>query len=258
MNSEADFLDRYLHRIDSGQPFVIATVVEAHGSVPTEVGARAIVTQAGLDFGTIGGGKLEARALRMSLEMLEGHQDYRFEDWSLKADVGMTCGGRVKLFFERCNRRRWTIAIFGAGHVSQAVARLLTTIPCKVIAIDPRQDWLDRYPTCVLKVRLDNPRDYVSELPDESFVLCMTRGHSSDLPVLREIARRTKPFLYVGAIGSAAKKAVLQKELRADGADIERFSFHCPVGLPIGSNHPGEIAISIVAQLLEVKGQVMV
>ena len=55
-------------------------------------------------------------------------------------------------------------------------------------------------------------------------------------------------------IGSAAKAAVLRKELTAAGVDPERLTFLCPVGLPIGTNHPGEIAVSIAAQLLEVRG----
>jgi xanthine dehydrogenase accessory factor len=73
--------------------------------------------------------------------------------------------------------------------------------------------------------------------------------------VLREVLRRYPAGAFLGVIGSLAKRAVLSRELREDGIEegqLERMV--CPVGLPIGSNDPAEIAISIVAQLLERRG----
>ncbi len=57
-----------------------------------------IVTDQGLDFGTVGGGKVEAKAIEHALQMLQIDSSHAFADWSLKVDVGMTCGGRVRLF----------------------------------------------------------------------------------------------------------------------------------------------------------------
>ena len=79
----------------------------------------------------------------------------------------------------------------------------------------------------------------------------MTRGHRSDLPVLIEVARQPHVFRFVGVIGSRSKAAALRRELREAGIRDDAFDFECPIGLPIGGNHPGEIAVSIAARLLQ-------
>ena len=127
---------------DTGRAFGIVTLVDAHGSTPADAGARMVVDDSGLRFGTVGGGRVEAKAIGVVQDMLAGREATRFADWSLRADVGMTCGGRVRLFFETRNAATWTVAVFGAGHVTQALARVLAGMPCRVICIDPRADWL--------------------------------------------------------------------------------------------------------------------
>ena len=238
----------------TGTPFVEATLVDAQGSTPQDAGSRMIVTAAGLVSGTVGGGAVEARAIRTAQEMLESPRDRtRFVEWNLQSDIGMTCGGIVRFYFELANVLDWQIVIFGAGHVTQALARLLVTLPCKIRCIDPRNEWLDRLPAAVNRTCTEQPADEVSALADSTYVLCMTRGHKSDLPVLTQIFRRAKAFPYVGVIGSMSKAAVLRRELAEAGIAAESLNFFCPVGLAIGSNHPAEIAVSIAAQLLEVR-----
>src|SRR5882757_88916 len=103
-------------------PLVVVTVVDTMGSVPQDRGAKMIVTAAGLHFGTVGGGKVETKAIAEARKMLDGgiETTTHFVNWSLNKDVGMTCGGIVKLFFESFHVRRWEIVIFGAGHVANA------------------------------------------------------------------------------------------------------------------------------------------
>lgn len=249
----ADLIRRSAELADSGEPFVAVTLIEATGSTPADAGAKMLVTAAGLDAGTVGGGRVEAKAIAVAQEMLAERAGCRSVDWSLKADVGMTCGGRVRIFFEPVGVATWPIVVFGAGHVTQALAELLVQLPCQLTCIDPRGDWLERLPAGVRRVEAADPPAEVERLPDDAMVLCMTRGHSSDLPVLEAIFKSGRMFPYLGAIGSRAKAAVLRKELLAAGVPEERIAFHCPVGLPIGSNHPAEIAVSIAAQLLEAR-----
>ncbi|MEN0110564.1 MAG: xanthine dehydrogenase accessory protein XdhC [Planctomycetota bacterium] len=235
---------------ESGTPFVRVALVDASGSTPADAGAAMLVTADGLVAGTVGGGRVEAKALGEAAELLRSGGRTRFVDWSLKADVGMTCGGRVRLFFEAVGVATWPVVVFGAGHVAQALARLLVTLPCRATFIDPRGDWLERLPHGVERVETDDPPSRAETLPDDAFVLCMTRGHRSDLPVLRRVFELGREFPYLGVIGSRAKAAVLRKELTEAGVPEERLRFHCPIGLPIGSNQPAEIAVSIAAQLL--------
>ncbi|MEQ8209000.1 MAG: xanthine dehydrogenase accessory protein XdhC [Lacipirellulaceae bacterium] len=253
---DQDFLSRCEELTAAGTPYVQVTLVEATGSTPQDVGARMLVTAEGLAGGTVGGGRIEAKAIEQAQTALREKAEPTLVDWSLKADVGMTCGGRVKLFFQSFAVASWEVVVFGAGHVAQALTRLLITLPaCRVTCIDPRSEWLAKLPEGVLTKETENPADEVGTLPEETFVLCMTRGHSSDLPVLKAIFETNRQFPFLGVIGSKAKATVLRKELLEAGISAERVQFHCPVGLPIGSNHPAEIAVSIVAQLLEVRDQ---
>ena len=81
--------------------FVLVVLVDALGSTPQDTGAKMLVTPAGLLAGTVGGGRIEAQAIALAQELLAtGASSPRFVNWSLKADVGMTCGGSVKLYFE--------------------------------------------------------------------------------------------------------------------------------------------------------------
>ena len=255
MPTDQSYHARVGELLQKGAPFVCVTIVDSHGSTPADCGSRMIVTLSGLDFGTVGGGKIEAKAIDEALSLMTQKGTNRFCDWSLKADVGMTCGGRVKLYFEVWNSTPWSIVIFGAGHVTQALAYLLDPVACQVTCIDPRADWLDRLPDSTIRVVECEPATRVDSLDDNSFVLCMTKGHQSDLPVLKKIFSSERSFPYLGVIGSRAKAAVLRKELIEHGIDEAKLTFHCPVGLhsegePIGSHDPAEIAISIAAQLL--------
>ena len=245
----------------AGTAFVLVTLVESLGSTPQDTGAKMLVTATGLHTGTVGGGRVEAQAIAAAQEMLAAagaeRGRPRFVEWTLKKDVGMTCGGAVKLYFEPhpADGAAWTIAIFGAGHIAQALLPVLVPLPCMIAVFDPRPEWTDRLPRArnLRVATLDDLPAAVDALPADAFVLCMTQGHKTDRPVLHR-ALTTRNFPFLGVIGSAAKAAILRKELIADGVSAERAAqFHCPVGLDFGTNHPHEIALSIAAQLLTVR-----
>ncbi len=242
----------------AGTAFVLVVLVEALGSTPQDAGAKMIVTTAGRHSGTVGGGRVEAQAITFAQEHLTATgpdaTKPRFVNWSLKADVGMTCGGSVKFYFEPHPARDavWPIAIFGAGHIVQALVPVLLPLPCSITVCDSRPEWLEQLPHAanLRVVHQENPSDLVSTLAAHTFMLCMTKGHATDRPILqRALAEREFPFIAV--IGSDAKAAVLRRELLATGLAPERVAkFHCPAGLDFGTNHPHEIALSIAAQLL--------
>jgi xanthine dehydrogenase accessory factor len=275
------FVERLAEMSRSGVPFVCVTLVEAVGSTPQDAGSKMLVTADGLVMGTVGGGRVEAKAIDVAKRMLASSKDKEtgrqgdkendenagsspclpfslspclLQEWNLKRDVGMTCGGSVKLFFESYNHANWRIVIFGAGHVANAVVQCLSQLDCHVTCIDPRTEWLDRLRahSRLRKIHSDDPRTMVAELPSDAFIVCMTMGHATDRPILEEIFRQGRTFPFLGVIGSKAKRAVLIKELAAAGIPPDQTAaFHCPIGLAIGTNQPGEIAVSIVAQLIQ-------
>jgi xanthine dehydrogenase accessory factor len=255
------FVERLAELSQSGAPFVCVTMVQAIGSTPQDTGSKMLVNSGGLVSGTVGGGKVEYKAIQHAQSMIARPADSRepptqceLLEWNLKRDVGMTCGGSVKLFFETYNHSDWRIVVFGAGHVASAVVECLAPLDCHVTCIDSRPEWLDRIPprARLRKIESSEPRQLVAELPGDTFVICMTMGHATDRPILAEIFRQGRVFPFLGVIGSKAKRAVLIKELTADGIAPESAQqFHCPIGLELGTNQPGEIAISVVAQLIQ-------
>jgi xanthine dehydrogenase accessory factor len=252
--SQFNVLRRCAELAETQTPFVLVTLVESIGSTPQDTGAKMLVTGEGLVEGTVGGGRVEAKAIDHAQAMLiAAESGCSIVDWSLKADVGMTCGGRVKLLFESIGVAPWRIVVFGAGHVAQSLVRILVTLPCQVTCVDSRQNWLARLPVGLRSIEAVDPADYIDALTDNTYVVCMTQGHKTDLPVLQRIYEGGREFPFVGVIGSRAKAAVLRRELSEAGIDHGKLQFHCPVGLDLGTNHPAEIAVSIAAQLLAVR-----
>ena len=257
------FIEKLAELSQRGGPFVSVTMVEAIGSTPQDTGTKMLVDAGGLVFGTVGGGRVEKQAIEFAGRMLaeKDAPTSRLVEWNLQRDVGMTCGGVVKLYFEAYNHRVWRIVIFGAGHVAQALVRCLLEMECRVVCIDPRPDWLARLPHSgkLAKIQTEDMPAQVAQLRDDDFVLSMTMGHRTDRPILEEIFRQGLRPAYLGVIGSQAKRKVMLRELVDAGIPTETADqFRCPIGLPIGQNQPGEIAISIAAELIQTRDSIVV
>lgn len=243
---------------------VSVTLVHVVGSAPQNVGAKMVVDASGRVWGTVGGGKVENHCIAHAQELLLSAAEHDHQIWNLQRDIGMTCGGVGHFFFEVHFNRPWTLVVFGAGHVAQALIPILVTLPCQVLCFDTRAEWVERLPQHPrLKTQVvDVLADQVAALPSSSFVISMTHGHAHDVPVLHEIflAKQARPesFPYVGVIGSKAKAGAIHRDLRKQGHSKEALqSLLCPIGLPLGSNLPAEIAISIAAQVLQERDRLL-
>ena len=219
-----------------------------------------VVTATGLEVGTVGGGKLEAHALRSAHTALGSTESLtcRLETVNLQTDLGMTCGGEVTLLYEVDTPSRWAIAVFGAGHVAQATVRVLLTLDAQVLVIDSRAEWLDRLPPAAnLRVQLAvAPESVVASLAPGPAVAVMPQGHATDLPVLDSLLRWSQAS-YVGVLGSTVKAARLRRDLLALGHSASAVAaVRCPIGLAIGRSTPAEIAISVAAELIAVRDSV--
>lgn len=254
MNEE--LLNQLAKLREAGTPCVVVTMVSVRGSAPQEIGARIIVGANGLLFGTVGGGKIEAKSINTAKELLAKVDQHLFVEWNLQTDVGMTCGGVVGLFFEKMlPQSDWKIAVFGAGHVSQELIRLLVRLDCDIACIDPRAEWLEKLPEHfrLKKIQTDDMQSVIKNFSPKTFIVSVTMGHAFDLPVLKEVLLNFN-FPYIGAIGSDAKARVLKNDLEKSGVPKEKLAqLQCPIGEPFGNNHPAEIAISIVAQLISAR-----
>lgn len=257
MNFET-FLIHFQKAKEAEENFVVVTLVGHVGSVPQESGARLIVTDKGYYAGTVGGGKLEKAAIESAQRYLKKNlnQSY-FQEFNLQKDLGMSCGGEAKLFFEvHLTKKKWSIILFGAGHVIQELSRVLLRLECQITCVDSRSEWLEKLPndSKLKKVHLDEMAEFATQLTNEDFVVTATMGHLSDLPILQAIEKAQVKLPYLGVIGSDLKAKRLKQNLIELGVSKEFVdSLQCPIGLEIGNNTPAEIAISITAQLLHIR-----
>ncbi len=248
------FCTRFMQLFSEHKPMVVVTMTDCRGSAPQNVGARMIVGADEIYFGTVGGGKIEAHCLKLAREYLQKPKDFQPKSftWNLQRDIGMSCGGEVTMFFELYTpQSTWKLAVFGAGHVSQELTRILLKLDCDLTVIDSRSEWLSQLPAETArfkKIQTDSMASLVDTLSPETFVCLMTMGHAFDLPILKR-ALELNHFPFLGVIGSAAKRNRLEKELREQGYSGE-MNFYCPLGEDFGSNAPVEIALSMTAQLL--------
>lgn len=244
---------------NNAQSFVVVTVVGSRGSAPQDPGAKAIIIDSGLYWGTVGGGKVEARAILKAKEMLDLRKtDPELITWNLQKDIGMSCGGEITYLFESHHYSTWPIVIFGAGHVSQALIRVLLNLNCQITCVDSRLEWLAKLPESnnLKKIQAEDPSKIVETFYENCFFVIMTQGHAMDLPILKQLYTRFPGAPFIGNIGSKIKGLKLRKELKEFGIKDELLSnFHCPVGFPIGKNHPFEIAVSVSAQLIQQRDQ---
>jgi len=162
--------------------------------------------------------------------------------------------GSGRLFLEAINAPP-TLYLFGGGHVSLAVASVARAAGFRVVVVDDRPAFAnpDRFPEAEQTVVLPM-HDALSRLPIDrsSYIVAVTRGHQHDEPVIEQAIRT--PAAYIGMIGSRRKVAVMWERLKSRGVSGQELArVHAPIGLSIGADSPGEIAVSIVAQLIKVR-----
>ncbi len=238
-------------------PFCVVTIVDGRGSIPQIIGAKAIFTNDGLHFGTVGGGRLEVKCQEKVSELLAAGHTVKnaFARWNIQKDINMTCGGEVALYFEVYRPEAdWNIVVFGAGHVSQQLCGLLADLDCRLLCVDTRRDWLDKLPASdgLETLLVEDYVDGVTRIPLNATIIIMTAGHASDVAILKRVEARDLDPAYIGVIGSASKSRILRRELRDAGASPAFIdAITCPIGEQFGDNTPPEISISIVSQLLK-------
>jgi len=251
--TDHEFFTEVLKITREGTPAALATVVEATGSTPRKAGAKMLVRGDRSIAGTVGGGGLEAKTIEAALESIAcGHP--RTISFTLTEEHGYVCGGRASIFIEPLNSAP-RLVVFGAGHVGRAIVPLAARCGFNVTVIDDRPDYAvaEQFPGASAVVCAQPPEDLSAMRVDErSFIVVVTKGHESDFTAVRCSLGTATPF--IGLVGSRRKREALFEILRGEGVaehDLERIV--TPVGLNIEAETPDEIAVSIVAQLIERK-----
>lgn len=245
-----------------GETAALATIISIKGSTPREVGSKMLIKSDGTIFGSIGGGNLEALVCQeASKAMKEGKSKVLHFDLTGKEalegetiETGMICGGSADIYIEPILPEP-ALYVFGAGHISLFLAKIGKMVGFKVIVADDRDMFANRerfpeadevyaedFRVVFPKLKLNKPY----------YIVIVTRGHRYDQDVL-EWALGTEAK-YIGMIGSRAKNKAVFSNLQEKGIPKEVLEgVHAPIGLNIGAETPEEIAVSIIAEIIEVK-----
>ena len=253
-----NIFDKIVEAQQRNQDIAVCTIVNTKGSTPRKIGAKMLVYGDGNIFGTIGGGEFEKKVIENASSVLKSREPELFKH-DLLHQHNMCCGGSVEIYIEPIMKKN-KLYIFGAGHTGHKLAEYAVNFDFDVVIIDDRKEYLDECSiTGVNKMNLDF-QQALSLLPfDENVFVCiMTYSHPIDRDILSYCVK--KPFAYLGMIGSQ-RKVEMTKKMFMEGLNISEQDLakvDMPMGIDISAEGPDEIAISILAKLIEVKHQIKV
>jgi len=252
---EPDLFEELVRIRASGARAALATVISTRGSTPGKETMRLLVTEDGEFIGTVGGGCVEAEVVDAALDVIESdlpqRVKYRLTESATGAS-GLMCGGEIEVFIEPVSAPQ--LVLFGAGHISKDLCAIATRAGFRVTVTDDRESFANeaRFPLATQVVAGDTFDACFPALRVRPSTYCVvvTRGHKMDLECT-DYALHTSAG-YVGLIGSRVKVRSILGKLRdagrLEGVDLERL--HAPIGLDLGGGTHGEIAVSIVSELI--------
>jgi len=149
---------------------------------------------------------------------------------------------------------QWVMLLIGAGHLSQYVSQMALMLGYRVVVCDPRREYIDGWRVEGTEVSTLMPDDAVMQYVQHARSIVIALTHDPKLDDMALMDALGSPAFYVGAIGSRrnceARRQRLS-ELGITGTQLQRL--HAPVGLPIGSHTPPEIAVSIMAEITRLR-----
>jgi len=254
----SEILKEAFGRIDKGETIAWVTVVDTKGSTPREVGAKMLVNKDGLIAGTIGGGITEAKVIEETKQALkEGKRrflTYHLTKEQAALDEGAICGGDMKIFIDILQPKE-EVLIFGAGHIAVCVSKLAKMVGFRAVIIDDRKEFANqnRFPEAdeIIAEEIEEALTHLNITPS-TYIIILTRGHLKDEEVLTLVIR--SGAAYIGMIGSRNKNATVFQQLTKKGISQEELNkVHAPIGIDINAQTPEEIAVSIMAEIIQVR-----
>lgn len=244
-----------LKQIESERiPAVLCIVISTTGSTPRKAGSKMIVYQDGSIKGTIGGGSIEFQVIQKALEMISACAGNQTLQFNLLDDLQMQCGGAMDVYMEpvACLPQLY---IFGGGHIGKALTAYASGLGFHTVVIDPREGIFGDWNLPGVKTLSGDYFEIAATLGfnNNTYIVIVTHQHESDEKLLHYCA--AKEFAYLGMIGSRRKVAEISKRGIETGALTPELlsRIDMPIGIPFAAETPAEIAISIMAKLIDVK-----
>jgi xanthine dehydrogenase accessory factor len=232
-----------LHKaLEHNEPVALATVVDVQGASPAQVGFKLLVWPDGRVLGNVGGGALEQRVRQEAMAALQEGRSRLFHS-TLREEgadaLGTLCGGDVTFFVE-VYQAVPVLLIVGGGHLGQPLAEMARIIGFHVQVVDIQPE------------RATVPQFDPTAITPWTYVVIITQTHATDEQTLRQVLGT--PAAYVGMIGSRRKVQTLFDHLRAEGVPEEHLArVRAPIGLDLGGRSPAEIALAILAEIVQVR-----
>ncbi|MFZ2096166.1 MAG: XdhC/CoxI family protein [Anaerolineales bacterium] len=232
----------------------LCTIIQSKGSTPRHVTSKMLVYPDGHITGTVGGGEVENRVISEALKAMEDRTP-RLLSYNMSnpehGDPGI-CGGQLEIYVEPIIPKP-ILVIVGVGHVGKAVAHLAKWLGFIVVVSDDRPEFCN--PQTIPEA------DYFFPVPLEelsgkititpwTYIVMTTRGTDVDLKGLPSLLDSKAG--YIGVIGSKRRWASTTKKLGDAGISSESIKrVHSPIGLEIHAETPEEIAVSIMAEIIQ-------
>ena len=244
--------------LQDNKPAALANVVKTRGASPREAGAKMLVYPNGSIVGSVGGGDMELRVINAAKDALRDGKP-RYLDMTLSNEGHgdpMICGGEMEIFVEPITLVP-TLLVVGAGHIGAAIAQLAQQVGFRVVVLDDRPDFVTTASFPYADERLAG--DLVEkicqlDITPQTYIVLVTRAHTLDAALLGAVV--DKPAAYIGMLGSQRRVLTVMELLKQKGvseAALKRV--HAPIGIEIRAETPQEIAVSIMAEIIQVKRQ---
>ena len=250
-----EFLNKAGEQLAKGEPFAVALVVRYQAPISGKPGNKAIICADGKMWGWIGGGCAQPSVVKEALKALADGQPRLVRiSPSASAEEGivdytMTChsGGTLDIYIEPILPKPHVL-ILGRSPVAQTLAKLAKTIGYAVAVAAPNAD-RDTFPDAdTLEVTLDSN---AMKIAPQTFIVVSTQGENDEEAL--EAALQTKAA-YVAFVASKVKAAKTLEYLKERGISAERLAqLRAPAGLDLHASSPEEIAVSILAEIIQVR-----
>ena len=216
-----------------------------------------IVYADGTTLGTVGGGAAELQVTKDAVAQIKRGCNvlHHYNVGAETADDGMQCGGKLSVLIE-VYRANPLLVVVGGGHVGRCLIRVAKQTGFDVLLFDDRP--AEAVPeSAALADRFIRVTDFArdicaADVPAGAYFVICGHSHADDGIALK--AALTKQAAYVGMLGSRRKMEALFTMLREQGVtEAQLAAVHTPIGLDLGGETPPEIAIAILAEILQVK-----
>ncbi len=185
-----------------------------------------------------------------------GFLEKNITDVLSKIDSGVVDISGTDVYVEELGHEK-KLVVCGAGHVSSPIIKIGKLTGFKVICVEDRDFFADDARNAGAdEVLCDDFGKALDSIPGDSdtFFAIVTRGHTWDIDCLRSIFK--KEYAYIGLMGSPRRTGMVKERLRAEGISEELLNtIHTPIGLGIGAETPEEIAVAVMAEIIEVKNR---